>query len=114
MDAPAERRGPSTSHRTERRHLVFIRRALVWVYVGLASAGTAGAANLEEVENLFRTGRYEECAKQAAGEIAGGALGERWDALRIQSELARGEYQAALDALEVGNRRYPTSLTLFL
>ena len=42
------------------------------------------------------------------------ALGERWDALRIQSELARGEYKAALAALEVGNRRYPASLTLFL
>ena len=90
MDAPAERRGPSTNHRTGRRRPAFVRRAIVWVCVGLAGAGTAGAADLEEVENLFRTGRYEECARQAAEEIAGGALGERWDALRIQSELAQG------------------------
>ena len=93
---------------------MLIRLAVAWACVTHAGSHVAGAADIEEVANLYRTGRYEECAKRAAEEIAGGALGERWDALRIQSELARGEYRAALDALEVGTRRYPASLTIFL
>ena len=93
---------------------MLIRWAVAGIFVGLASSHAAVAADLEEVANLYRTGRYEECAKRTAEEIAGGALGERWDALRIQSELARGEYRAALAALEIGMRRYPSSVMLFL
>ena len=74
----------------------------------------AGAADIQEAANLLRTGRYEECARQAAAALEGEEPGEDWYALKIRAEMARGNYERALDSLKEATRRHPASLTLFL
>ena len=69
------------------------------------------AADLEEAEALFRTGKYDECARMAAEEIAGvEGWGERWRVLKISAEMQRGKYAEAMDSLERALRRFPASV----
>ncbi|MDR3623038.1 MAG: tetratricopeptide repeat protein [Paludisphaera borealis] len=84
--------------------------AIVW----LAASGTAHAADLEEATSLYRTGQYDEAAKQAAEAVGRGAATENWYALKIQSEMTRGKYSEAGASLNEATRRFPASLTLFL
>src|SRR5579883_2203708 len=82
----------------------------------LAWFGNAAvAADLSDVEELFRTGKYAECAKQAGEEIEGiGFRSEAWYLLKVRAEMARGKYEAALASLEGAFRRHPSSVTLRL
>ena len=80
----------------------------------MATCAAAGAADIQEAANLLRTGRYEECARQAAAALEGEEPGEDWYALKIRAEMARGNYERALDSLKEATRRHPASLTLFL
>jgi tetratricopeptide (TPR) repeat protein len=72
------------------------------------------ATDLPEAEDLFRTGRYDECAKAAGEELRQSYRGEVWSQLKIRAEMARGEYEAALKSLEEGLRRFPASVELRL
>ena len=74
----------------------------------------AFAADIEEVESLFRTGRYDEVARLAGEEIEKGAWNERFSELKIEAELARGKYAEAKETLEDALRRFRTSITLRL
>jgi tetratricopeptide (TPR) repeat protein len=81
----------------------------------LVLAGPAGAADLEEAEALFRAGKYDECARMAAEEIAGvQGWSERWRTLKISAEMEQGKYDEALDSLQRALRRFPASLSLRL
>ncbi len=90
-------------------------------FVGLALLGSilagglsARGADLDEVERLFRSGRYEEVAQVAGSQVALGDRREAWARLQVEAEMARGEYASALRSLETGLRRFPASLTLRL
>ncbi|MDG3004353.1 tetratricopeptide repeat protein [Paludisphaera mucosa] len=87
--------------------------AVVWGAAGFP-ASPAEAADLDEVQRLFRTGRYDECAAEAAREVAKGWRGDDWYVLKIRSELARGRYAEAGASLTEARKRYPASLTLDL
>jgi tetratricopeptide (TPR) repeat protein len=65
-----------------------------------AIVGPLTAAELEQAEELYRTGKYAECAALAATEIDGGSWEEQWHILKVQSELAEGKYARALETVE--------------
>src|SRR3954453_8036255 len=78
------------------------------------ATATAAAADLAEVEKLFRTGQYDQCAALAAQQISKDEETERCSELKIRAELARGKYADALDSLETALRQVPSSLALRL
>ena len=78
------------------------------------ATATAAAADLAEVEKLFRTGQYDECAALAAQQISKDEETERSSELKIKAELARGKYAAAVESLETALRQVPSSLALRL
>ena len=82
--------------------------------VGLACAGWAGAADREEAEKLFRTGRYDECLRMVDAQIGSDGWNEPLRRLKIKSQLAMGKYPEALAALEEALTRFPVSLSLHL
>ena len=114
MVAPIERRTHSTNGQAQRRCHRPLRRAVVWCCAAMVSLTAARAADLQEVANLLRIGRYEECEKQALAALQGGEEGEEWYALKVRAEIARGKYEEALESLEQATRQHPASLTLFL
>lgn len=74
----------------------------------------ATAAELPEVQKLYRTGKYAECARQAAAEIKDAAWDPAWPILAAEAELAQGKYEGALRTVKEGMEQYPASLKLML
>jgi tetratricopeptide (TPR) repeat protein len=82
--------------------------------VGLGCSEWAAAADREEIEKLFRTGRYDECLRLVDDEIAGDGWNEPLRHLKIKSQLARGKYPEALASLEEAVTRFRASISLHL
>jgi len=76
--------------------------------------GSARAAELADVEQLYRSGQYAQCAAAAGEEIATGDYREEWRRLKIESELAEGQYAAALASAEEAVSTFPASISLRL
>jgi tetratricopeptide (TPR) repeat protein len=74
----------------------------------------ATAAELEDAAKLYRTGRYDDCARLAEEEINSAGWNEPWRHWKIKTELARGKYAEAMDSLEDALRRFPASVSLHL
>jgi tetratricopeptide (TPR) repeat protein len=90
-------------------------RPLAWITALLLLAGPASAADLDELEALFRAGKYEECARQASEGIATGeGWNERWRILQISAEMEQGHYEEAMSSLQRALRRFPASVSLRL
>jgi tetratricopeptide (TPR) repeat protein len=113
MFTPIDRRPYVMSDQPRRRspRLVLV---VTWCCAAMASYPAAGAGDLEEAADLLRTGRYDECERQATAALQGGERGEDWYALKIQAEMARGKYDDALESLTVATRHNSASLTLYL
>ena len=90
------------------------RICVLFFVVGVVSVGGASAADRDEAEKLFRTGRYDECVRQVDEEIASDAWSEPLRRLKIKSQLARGKYSEALATLEEALTRFPASIALHL
>jgi Peptidase MA superfamily/Tetratricopeptide repeat len=90
------------------RRTVLLVAFLVWC------ATNAAAADLSDVEALFRTGKYDECARMVADANKKGLWNERLSELGINAELARGKYPAAMASLGDALRRFPLSVSLHL
>jgi tetratricopeptide (TPR) repeat protein len=86
----------------------------LFVAVGVAFSGSALAADRQEIEDHFRTGRYDECVRLIDEEIATGGWNEPLRLLKIKSQLARGKYPEALASLEEALTRFPASISLHL
>ncbi len=82
--------------------------------LALCGATGAVAADLGEAETLFRTGRYDECARLVDQELDGGGWSEPWRHLKIKTALVRGKDAEAVGAVEDALRRFPFSLPLHL
>jgi tetratricopeptide (TPR) repeat protein len=104
----------SKNDHSERRHSRLLSWVMLWGCAATVNLTAAGAADLEEVAKLLRTGRYEECEKQASEAIQVGTRNEAWYALKIRAEMVRGKYEAALRSLAEATVQYPSSLTLYL
>src|SRR5262245_26490472 len=85
----------------------------VLVWFGLACTGAAIAADLDEAEKLFRSGRYDECGALVDREIAR-AASEPWHRLKIKTELVRGKDTEAISAVEAALGEYSESVPLHL
>lgn len=72
------------------------------------------AAEPEDAEELFRTGKYVECAMMSAEGKARNGWNESWARLLIKTELATGKYPAAILAIDDALRRFPASLQIHL
>jgi tetratricopeptide (TPR) repeat protein len=82
--------------------------------VAVSLAAVAAAAELPAGEQLFRTGKYAECARVAAQEIDEGTWEVDWHILKANSELAEGKYQAAARTLKEALDEHGGSLRLRL
>ncbi|HYO24830.1 MAG TPA: tetratricopeptide repeat protein [Lacipirellulaceae bacterium] len=78
------------------------------------AATPAVAAEVSEGEQLFFAGQYEECIEMAAREIERGNYLESWRRLRIESQLAIGQYEEALASVTQALEEFPASLPLRL
>jgi tetratricopeptide (TPR) repeat protein len=74
----------------------------------------AAAAELEDAEKLFYSGKYAECIDACQKAIGGNAWAEGWRLLKIRSELATGKYAEALKSYEATVAVYRTSVLLRL
>lgn len=91
-----------------------IRRIVALVIaIGIAFT-TARGADIADAEKLLRTGKYAECEKLAADEIAGGTEFVRWWELKARAEVARGQYEQAGKSIEVGRTKAPYDLAFHL
>lgn len=71
-------------------------------------------ADIADAEKLLRTGKYAECEKSAADEIAGGAEAVRWWEVKARAEVARGKYDEAGKTIEAGRTKAPYDLAFHL
>lgn len=82
-------------------------------YLGiLATAASTVAADLPQAEQLFRSGKYSECADYAAKAIAASEFNEAWPLVKIRSELTLGRYADALQTLDTALASYKFSVQL--
>ena len=74
----------------------------------------ACAADLEDAEELFNTGKYSQCAALAAAEIERNAWDEEWHYLKASAELAEGKYARTLETVEQALEHFALSVRLRL
>jgi hypothetical protein len=79
-----------------------------------APSSSTWAATIGEAEELFRNGKFAECAALAAAEIERGNWQEDWRILLLQAELAQGRYPQALRSANDARNTHPFSLRLQL
>ena len=80
----------------------------------LLAARPAVAADLAAAEALYNSGKYAEAVAAASTAIDAGEYDEAWPVLRIRSQLASGDYPAALVSLEAAILRHPTGIAVRL
>ncbi len=72
------------------------------------------SADLDTAIGFSRTGQYQKCLQQCAEAIEDGRWEETWHHLKIKTEMTLGRYEEARKSLEVGLRRYSSSIHLRL
>ena len=73
---------------------------------------SANAADLSQAQEFFDTGQYAECIALTGEAIEDRDFSESWRTLRIEAQLAIGEYGQALESLTAALERYPHSIRL--
>jgi tetratricopeptide (TPR) repeat protein len=124
MHAP-QARLPRCEGRVSPDHLdsFHTRRPLpVWQYFGWLLASlitlwcafprTAAGAELTECRDMLIRGEYQACIRTAHEAIAAKRYGETWPVLKVKAQIATGQYEAALQAVEAGIKRYSWSVRL--
>ena len=80
----------------------------------LVFSGGTSAADVDDAEELFRTGKYARCARLAAAEIDDGTWDEDWHFLKASAELAEGKYARALQTIDQSLELHAFSVRLRL
>jgi predicted Zn-dependent protease len=114
MPAFVEQRDSPRKDSARRKRNRLLRGFALFVGISVWCAASTVAADLGDLEQLFLTGKYDECAQSAAEEIEKGLRGEPWHQFKIQSEMARGKHESALKSLDDALRRFPASVSLQL
>ncbi|HZN33427.1 MAG TPA: hypothetical protein VFB80_06385, partial [Pirellulaceae bacterium] len=70
------------------------------------------AADLAELTQLFRAGKYAECVTGAAAEIENARYSENLRLLKLRAEMELGRYGDALKTLDAALKDFPTSIHL--
>jgi tetratricopeptide (TPR) repeat protein len=93
-------------------------RTAPWAIVlGLCAVGwlaPAAAAEFEDAQKLFYTGKYSDCLDACQKAIKANAYNEGWRHLKIRAEMATGRYADALKTYESTAALYRTSIVLRL
>src|SRR5258706_4030873 len=84
--------------------------ALAVLFFALASR----AVDLEEAQQQFLKGHYQECARNCEKAIGDQEFGEDWRLLGIRAMLELGRYTNALDLLNASLDRYSASVQMRL
>src|ERR1700730_8083642 len=100
MIAPATKSKSAPVHFRDRRRISRLARVGLLLALGFGWCAPAVAADLKEAEKLYRTGRYDECARLVDDEMGLAGWSEPWRHLRIKAELATGKYDEAKASLE--------------
>jgi len=89
---------------------------LIALALGFAVVGLSAVrgADIADAEKLLRTGKYAECEKLAADEVASGEASARWWELKVRAEIARGKYDEAGKTIAAGRAKYPNDLPFHL
>ena len=67
---------------------------------------------MSEARTLFDTGKYAECIAMCAEGSAAQTWQESWWLLKIDAEMAIGQYAEALSTLQAGLKAFPASIQL--
>ncbi|MGB0738543.1 MAG: tetratricopeptide repeat protein, partial [Planctomycetaceae bacterium] len=86
--------------------------AVLVLIVSTQTTTTAVAETLTECQELFRTGKYQECLTAVAAAVEERKYGEDWPILKVRLELLLGQYPAALESAAAGIERYAWSVRL--
>ncbi len=70
------------------------------------------ASEMEDCEQLLRTGQYQACIQTSSAAIEKKAYGSEWPRLKAEAELAIGQYVEAQQTVTAGLKRYSWSLPL--
>jgi tetratricopeptide (TPR) repeat protein len=73
---------------------------------------SAIAAEINTVQEKFRTGKYTECLEASRKAIDDGAYSAEWRVLMIKSLMAMGQYDKAADDMDIVLLHYPVSMPL--
>ena len=73
---------------------------------------TAIAAEIDNAQQQFRTGKYKDCLDASRKAIDGGAYSAEWRSLCIKSLMALGQYDKAADDMDIVLLHYPVSMPL--
>lgn len=87
-------------------------RGLAAVWAVLLLASLAPAADLHESVQLFRAGKYAECAAGATAGIADSEFNENLRLVKLRAELELGRYADALKTLDEALKRFPQSVQI--
>src|SRR3954470_17955633 len=101
-------------HKTARL-MVLLRPISFWLFCSVIFFGTfaTAAQTLEETQQQFLRGNYEDVVKTAQKQVAEGSSRD-WRALLIQSLLTLGRYGEAYTNAQNGAGEYPVSLQILL
>tara|TARA_R110002095_G_scaffold207151_2_gene191965 strand:+ start:17813 stop:20422 length:2610 start_codon:yes stop_codon:yes gene_type:complete len=72
------------------------------------------SSEIEDCEQLLRTGQYQKCIHVAEAAIVKKTYGSEWPLLKAQAELAVGQYVEARQTIDAGLKRYSWNLPLRL
>jgi tetratricopeptide (TPR) repeat protein len=114
MTAPATKSKSAPVHFRDRRRISRLARVGLLLALAFGWCAPAVGADLKEAEKLYRTGRYDECARLVDEEMGVTGWSEPWRHLKIKAELATGKYDEAKSSLEGALRRFPASISLRL
>src|SRR5262245_54097447 len=76
-----------------------MRRLCVVCLLALLSGQQVNAADLAEVTQLFRSGKYAECVQATEKAIAENDFSENYRLLKVRAEMELGRYADALKTL---------------
>lgn len=74
----------------------------------------ASAADVDDAQGLFNSGKYEDCIAAAADATENPRDREAWWLLKVRAEMAVGQYPEALATLEAALERFPADAPLRL
>lgn len=83
--------------------------AVVW---GTWPDRAATAADPQEIQRLFRSGKYIECVEAAASAIRENEYNEQFRLLKLRAELELGRYADAAQTLDLALTKFPYSVQL--
>lgn len=80
----------------------------------LLSPRVVTADELSDARDHFRRGDYRQAARIASDEIAAGTWRDEWPILKVEADLAQGNYANAVATVEQALAKHPYSLRLRL